>query len=117
MNPNAPQGVARALITEADHLSRHAYALHDEDLSTRFAALRTELSRLERKFGSSPPRPTTAVEIDKVYKRVLDLASAALAHETRADVDHLIRVAGRLRAPQPKTLVGMAAVRVLAPSK
>src|SRR5436309_187504 len=63
MNPNAPQGVVRTLITEVDHLSRVAYAMHDEELSTRYAALRTELSSLERRFGASPPRPTTAREI------------------------------------------------------
>jgi hypothetical protein len=111
MNPNAPQGVVRTLITETDHLSRMAYAMQDQVLSTRFAALRTELSRLERKFGASPPRPTSNGEIEVVYKRVLDIAAAAVGTEPREEIDQLVRVASRLRAPRPNTLLGMEAAR------
>jgi hypothetical protein len=118
MNPNAPQGVVRTLITEVDHLSRVAYAMNDSELSARYAALRTELAGLERRFGSSPPRPTSPAEIDHVYQNVLKLAAASVGHEDRTEIEQMVRVAGRLRAPRPRTLVGMkASVDVSLPFK
>jgi hypothetical protein len=111
MNPNAPQAVVRALLAEADHLSRLSFAEHEETLSTRFAALRTECSYLERCFGASPPRLATARDVDQLYRHVLDVAASSVGHGPRGLVDKLVRIAQRLRAPQPRTLMGFPRVR------
>ena len=109
MNPNAPQSLARTLLVEANHLSRLAFANDDDELSARFAALRTSCASLERNLGASPPRYPSAAEIDRIYQRVLDLASNAVGREPRALLDKLVRDAQRLRPPQPRTLLGLPA--------
>ncbi len=111
MSPNAPQGIVRSLIVDADRLSRLSYADHQEVLAQRFAALRTELLRVERRIGAWPSHPPTRGEIDVVYQKVCDVASAAIGREPRGLLDRMVMVASRLRAPRPFTLLGMPAVR------
>jgi hypothetical protein len=110
MHPSAPQGIVRTLLVEADHLSRLAYADHQETLAQRFAALRTELARIERRFGACPPRLTTMGEIDVLYQRVCDVASSAIGREPRPLLDKMMLVASKLRPPRP-TITGMPAVK------
>jgi hypothetical protein len=106
MNPTAPQGIVRTLLVEADHLSRLAYADHEEILAARFAALRTELARVERRFGASPPRITTKGELDLLYQRVCDVAASAEGREPKPLLEEMVSIASKLRAPRPKIVLG-----------
>jgi hypothetical protein len=113
MNPNAPQGIARALITEADHLSRLAYEDGEDRISALFAALRTELAGLERRCGANPPRRVSNVEIDLVQEHVRIAVMAATGHEPRILLERIRVLAERLRPPRPWTLVGLPGGRGL----
>jgi len=92
MNANAPQGIARTIMVDADHLSRLAHGDGDDRLSARFAGLRTEFASIERRCGANPPQRVTNVEID--------LAQEAL-------LDRLSILADRLRPPRARTLIGV----------
>ena len=107
MNPNAPQGIARAVISSADHLSRLAHAHGDDTLAGRFAAVRTELSSIERRCGSSPPQRVTNVEIDLAQQHIRAVVDAAARSEPKALLDRLRSLADRLRPPRALTLVGV----------
>jgi hypothetical protein len=113
MNPNAPQGIARALITEADHLSRLAYEDGEDRVSALFAALRTELMSLERRCGADPPRRVSNVEIDLVQEHVRAAVRAATGHEPRILLERIRVLSERLRPPRPWTLVGLPGGRGL----
>ena len=106
MNPNTPQGIARALISEADHLSRLAHGGGDTDLAARFAALRTELASIERRCGACPPRRLTNVELATTQEHVRAAVSAAAGHEPGVLLERLTLLAERLRPPRPSTIVG-----------
>ncbi len=107
MNPNAPQGIARALITEADHLSRLAHGDGNVILSALFAAIRTEISNLERRFGASPPRRVGNIEIDLAQSHVDAAVLAAAGREPKVLLDRLKLLADRLHPPRARTLVGL----------
>ena len=113
MNPNAPQGIARALITEADHLSRVAHGDGEDRVSALFAALRTEVAALERRCGANPPRRISNVEIDLVQEHVRTAVSAATGHEPRILLERIRVLAERLRPPRPWTLIGLPGGRGL----
>jgi hypothetical protein len=113
MNPNAPQGIARALITETDHLSRLAYSDGEGRVSALFAALRTELATIERRCGANPPRRISNVEIDRVQEHVQAAVAAATGHEPRILLERVRVLAERLRPPRPWTLVGLPGGRGL----
>jgi hypothetical protein len=87
----------RALITETDHMSRHAHAAHDEATSARFASLRSTLQRLDRWLGSGERRAGLAGEIDLVFQRVRDAAARATGEEA-AELAPLVAHAEALRA-------------------
>ena len=107
MNPNAPQGIARALITEADHLSRVAHGDGEDRLSARFAAIRTELSSIERRCGADPPRRITNVEIDLAQEHIRAALVDAIGHSPQVKLDRISLLAERLRPPRSRTLMGM----------
>ncbi len=107
MNPNAPQGVARALISEADHLSRLAHGDGNDGLSALFAAIRTEASHIERRCGANPPRRVGNVEIDLAMEHVHAAVIAAEGYEPKVLLDRIRILADRLRPPRPRTLVGL----------
>jgi hypothetical protein len=107
MNPNAPQGIARAVMSDADHLSRLAHGHGEDILSARFAAIRTELSSIERRCGANPPRRVTNVEIDLAQEHVRSAVAAARGREPQALLDRLSTLAERLRPPRARTLLGV----------
>jgi hypothetical protein len=107
MNPNAPQGIARSLITEADHLSRLAHRDGNEGLSALFAAIRTEIAHIERRCGANPPRRIGNVEIDLAQTHVHTAVMAAEGYEPKILLDRLKLLADRLRPPRALTLVGL----------
>jgi hypothetical protein len=96
----------RALISEADHLSREAYAAHRERYAAIFASVRTSLLRLDRWLGGAESRAGMAGEVDVLYHRVRDAAARA-EPEQRARMDHLLASAERMHesASPPKLLV------------
>jgi hypothetical protein len=107
MNPNAPQGIARAVMTDADQLSRLAHRDGDDALAARFAAVRTELSSIERRCGASPQRQVTNVEIDRAQEHIRFVVRAARGREPDALLDRLTSLAERLRPPRARTLIGV----------
>jgi hypothetical protein len=111
MNPNAPQGIARFLISEADHLSRVAHREGNDNLSARLAAIRTEASSIERRCGANPPRQVSNVEIDLARSHV-HAAIAVAAAGTKSVLDRLAYLADRLGPTRPRTLVGLIPSRL-----
>jgi hypothetical protein len=111
MNPNAPQGIARLLISEADHLSRLAYGDGEGRVSALFAALRTELASIERRCGANPPRRVSNVEIETLQTHVRDAVIAATGREPHAALERFRALAERLHPPRLATLVGFAGGR------
>jgi hypothetical protein len=107
MNPNVPQGIARAILCEADHLSRIAFEEHEDHLAAKFAAVRTMAARIERLCGASPPRPLSNVEIDLTQEYVKSVIAAAHGHEPAASLERLFLLTERLRPPRRHTLVGL----------
>ena len=107
MNSNAPQGIVRALLSTADQLSRMAYADHEEALSTRFAALRTELARIERRCGAVPPRTVSNVEMDLAQEQIRYVVAAAAGHEPKMLLDRMLLLSERLRPPRTRTILGL----------
>jgi hypothetical protein len=107
MNANAPQGIARTLMVEADHLSRLAHGDGDHRLSARFAGLRTEFASIERRCGANPPQRVTNVEIDLAHEHVIAAVLAATGHEPQILLDRLTILANRLHPPRARTLMGM----------
>jgi hypothetical protein len=107
MSPNAPQGIARLMISEADRLSRLAYGDGEGRLSALFAALRTEVASIERRCGANPPRRVSNVEIDLLQTHVHQLVTAASGRESKVLLDRLRLLADRLRPPRLPTLVGL----------
>ncbi len=107
MNANAPQGIARTILVDADHLSRLAHEDGDHALSARFAGLRTEFASIERRCGANPPQRVTNVEIDLAQEHVRAAVTAATGHEPKALLDRLSILGDRLRPPRARTLMGV----------
>jgi hypothetical protein len=107
MNPNVPRGIARALITEADHLSRLVYDDGEDVLAARFAAIRTELASIERRCGANPPRRVSNVEVELAHEHIRNAVFAAAGHAAKGLLDRITLLSERLRPPRPRTLVGI----------
>jgi hypothetical protein len=88
-------------------LSRLAHRDGQDTLSALFAAVRTELSGIERRCGASPPRHVTNVEISRAHEHIRHAVIAATGHEPKVLLDRLSSLADRLRPPRSHTLIGM----------
>ena len=100
------QSEVRALLTQADHLSRVAYAAHRERDAEVFASLRTTLQRIDRLLGVSAVHPAIPGQLDVLYQRVRDVA-ARTSGEAREAMNDFVEGAERVHesvAP-PKLLV------------
>jgi hypothetical protein len=98
----------RTLITEADHLSRRAYAAQREREAEVFASLRTSLQRLDRWLGAPFHHRDASVagQVDLIYQRARDVVARAPA-DLRAELEPFRISAERLHdevAP-PRRLV------------
>ena len=99
MQMRAVQEKVRELITETDHLSRHAHAARSLRDAAVFAALRTSLLRVERDLGASR-HSLLGGEIDLLYQRVRD-AAARVREDQRAELGPLLASAEALYAQLP----------------
>jgi len=114
MHPVETQELVRELITETDHLSRTWHAAEQHTQSGRLAALRSTLQRLERHMGGELPLDIVR-ELDVVYQRIRAMASGIEDAQERADLEHLLAHAERLRPQDERPAFPL--VRVIGPTR
>jgi hypothetical protein len=117
-NPSAndTRTLLRELITEADHLSRVSYEAFRGVRSWRFSALRTTLQRLERRAGGEAPQLPARGELDLVYQRIVEMASACEPRE-RETIDHMRAAADRLRSKPSRVTLASPPIPLIVPRR